>query len=327
MPSYSASAPGKTILFGEHAVVYNHPAIAAPIKQVRAKVYITPNPLGKTGCLMISAPDIGLHGALDSLDKSNPIRSIIENVRAELNITHFPSAHIRIKSTIPIAAGLGSGAAISVALIRALATYLGHQIPEELVSALTFEVEKIHHGTPSGIDNTVITYAQPIYFCKYSALPEKRNFELLVVGSPITLVIADSGITSPTAQAVAGVRQRWQATPHIYDEIFNSIHKIVDLARQAIELGNTRVLGPLMNQNQVQLQAIKVSNHQLDHLINAALGAGAEGAKLSGAGCGGNLIALASADTAPAISQALLDAGAVNTITTTILPISKENNQ
>ena len=325
MPAFSATSPGKTILFGEHAVVYERPAIAAPVDQVRAKVYITANPLGKPGCLMIDAPDIALKCDLDALPKTNAIRSVIENIGAEFNIKHFPAAHILIKSTIPIAAGLGSGAAISVSLIRALASFLGRQIPEERVSALAYEAEKIHHGTPSGIDNTVITYAQPIYFCKNPAVIESGHFELLAVSSPILLVVADSGIASPTAQAVAGVRQRWQDTPLLYEEIFDNIHKVVDLARQAIETGKTRELGPLMNENQAHLQAIEVSNPKLDHLIHTALNAGAEGAKLSGAGCGGNLIGLANPETAPGISQALLDAGAVNTITTTIRPTLKES--
>jgi mevalonate kinase len=323
MPAFSATAPGKTILFGEHAVVYNRAAIAAPVEQVRAKVYITPNPPGKPGNLKIDAPDIALDCDFDTLPKTNAIRSIIENAGVEFNIEHFPSAHIRIKSTIPIAAGLGSGAAISVALIRALASFLGRQIPDERISALAYEAEKIHHGTPSGIDNTVVTYAQPIYFCKGTAKTKKTNVELLLVGAPISLVVADSGVASPTVQAVAGVRQRWQENPHLYDKIFDNIDEIVDLARRTIESGKARDLGPLMSENQVQLQAIEVSNRQLDYLIQAAMSAGAQGAKLSGAGCGGNLIALATPDTAPGISQALLEAGAVNTIITTIQPTNK----
>jgi mevalonate kinase len=324
MPAFSATAPGKTILFGEHAVVYGRPAIAAPVDQVRAKVYITPNPVGKPGCLKIDAPDIALKCDLDALPNTNPIRSVIEKVGAEFNITHFPSAYIRIKSTIPIASGLGSGAAISVSLIRALASFLGREIPNQRISALAYEVEKIHHGTPSGIDNTVITYAQPIYYCKDPAVLEKRNYDLLIVSSPILLVVADSGIASPTAQAVAGVRHRWQAAPLLYEEIFGNIHQIVDSARRIIETGKTRELGPLMNENQAQLKAIEVSNPQLDHLIHAALNAGAGGAKLSGAGGGGNLIGLANPDTAPGISQALLDAGAINTIISTIQPTNQE---
>jgi mevalonate kinase len=320
MPAVTATAPGKSILFGEHAVVYGRPAIAAPVEQVRAKIYVTPLPQASDGLIRIDAPDIDLDCNLDELPAENAIRSVIENIGTELQLGDLPSAHIRIKSTIPIAAGLGSGAAISVALIRAVTTFLGVRMAEEQISAIAYEAEKIYHGTPSGIDNTVVTYEQPIFFCNDPALLGGRTYDLLSVSAPIHLVIADSGIISPTAEAVASVRQRWQADTQQFEKIFDQIHNIVDHARLAIEAGSINQLGALMNENQTHLQAIGVSNPRLDELISIARKAGAEGAKLSGAGCGGNLIALVNPETSNSVSDAIRSAGAVNTIMTVIRP-------
>ena len=164
MPSFTASAPGKVILFGEHAVVYGQPAIAIPVTQLRARATLTPKISGEPGELRILAPDVGLDSLWEHLTPDNPIRAAVTEVKSALGIDHIPACIIKVTSTVPIASGLGSGAAVSVAVIRALSGFLGNPLPDEQVSALAFEVEKIHHGTPSGIDNTVVTYAQPVYF-------------------------------------------------------------------------------------------------------------------------------------------------------------------
>jgi mevalonate kinase len=223
-----------------------------------------------------------------------------------------PSFSLKITSDIPVASGLGSGAAVSVALIRAVAAFLGRPLPDETVNALAFEAEKIYHGTPSGIDNTVITYARPVYFVRGEPI------ETLSVPTPFTVVIADSGLASPTAQVVGEVRQRWQAARERYDHVFSEIGHIARQARQAIESGHHETLGGLMDANQFWLQEAGVSSPTLDHLIESAHQAGALGAKLSGAGRGGNIIALVTPQSAPAVARALLDASARHTITTTV---------
>ncbi len=82
----------------------------------------------------------------------------------EITPYHTPSFTIQLDSTIPIAAGMGSGAAVTVAIIRALSAFLGKPLPNERISEMAYEIEKIHHGTPSGIDNTVVTFQKPVYF-------------------------------------------------------------------------------------------------------------------------------------------------------------------
>jgi len=308
MPAISASAPGKVILFGEHAVVYGRPAIAIPVTQVKAKAIVTANPRGMSGEVRVQAPDIGLESTLEALDPAQPLAAAIQGVAAALKVKHLPACTVKITSTIPVAAGLGSGAAVSVAIIRALSAFLGHPLPDEKVSALAFEIEKIHHGTPSGIDNTVITYARPIYFVK------DKPIEILKVGRPFTIVIGDTGTASPTAAVVGEVRKAWQADKAQYEAYFDSVGAIAESARQAVESGGVELLGLLMDANHGVLRKIGVSSAALDGLVTAARRAGAWGAKLCGGGRGGNMIALVPPSRAEGVAKALLSAGAVRTM-------------
>lgn len=318
MPAISASAPGKIILFGEHAVVYGHPAIAVPVTQVQAKAIVTANPRGTPGQVRVQAPNIDLDATLEELPQKDPLAAAIRGVLAELGIDRPPALTLRITSTIPLAAGLGSGAAVSVAAVRALSSFLGQPLPDERVSALAYVVEKIHHGTPSGIDNTVITYARPVYFKRSSQIEGHSEIETLEVAKPFTIVIGDTGIPSPTAVTVAHVGKALQAEPMVYEQIFEAIEKIAEAGREAIESGHWEALGALMDENQALLREMGVSSAKLDLLVEAARAAGALGAKLSGGGRGGNMIALADGELAAGVARALEEAGAMRTIITTV---------
>ncbi len=308
MPSYSAHAPGKIILFGEHAVVYGQPAIAVPVHQVRATASVTPEIKEDPGVVRIQAPNIGLESRLDELDLAHPLAAVIEGVTNSLGIAQIPSCTLRVSSTIPVASGLGSGAAVSVAVIRAMAGFLGQPMTNEQVSEIAFEVEKIHHGTPSGIDNTVVTYAKPVYFIK------GKTIETFNIAKPFTIIIGDTGIASPTKETVGDVRLGWQANPKKFEALFAAVGSITRSAREAIEKGHPNRLGPLMTENHQLLQEMGVSSPTLDQLVQASLDAGALGAKLSGGGRGGNMIALTYPENADELSHAMLDAGAINTI-------------
>jgi mevalonate kinase len=307
MPAFSAYAPGKSILFGEHAVVYGRPAIAAPITKMRTRAQIEANLRAPSGCVDIEAPAIALAGRLDELPPVHPIAFTVRLVQEAIGATRLPACKIRITSTIPVASGLGSGAAAAVALIRALAAFLGNPLPDDQVCAMAFEVERLHHGTPSGIDNTVITYALPVFYI------QGKPIHLLHVGEAFTIVIGDTGISSPTADSVAHVRSLWQAEPQKFENYFDRIAEIVRAARQVIEQGPASRLGDLLNANHDLLQSLGVSSPELDRLVFAARQAGALGAKLSGGGRGGNMIALAAAGHARQVCEALLSAGAVRT--------------
>jgi mevalonate kinase len=304
-----ASAPGKIILFGEHAVVYNRPALAVPVTQVHVDVAVLDSP--RAG-IFINAPDIHLNAELNTLPADHPIGSVILKLFQLFDISQLPSLDISITSTIPVASGLGSGAAVSAALIRALAVHVAYPLTNDQVNALVYEIEKLHHGTPSGIDNTVITYNQPVYFIK------GQPIETFKVGKPFTIVIGDTGILAPTKESVGDVRGLWLRDTVTYENLFNEISQIVLIARRSIESGKPEQLGELMDQNHALLQQLTVSSPELDKLVEAARKAGALGAKLSGGGRGGNMIALVDQAGAESVASALTSAGARQTIVTEI---------
>jgi len=304
----TASAPGKIILFGEHAVVYGQPALAAPVSQVQARAAVVP---ARRGC-RLEAPDIHLQSDLADLPLNHPLAAAARAVFTELGIASPPPFRLRVTSSIPVASGLGSGAAVTVAVLRALSAFLGLPLPDERVSALAFEIEKLHHGTPSGIDNSVVTFARPVYFVK------GRAIEILRVGASLTLVIADTGIAAPTRQSVDDIRRLWESDPRRWEAVFGRIGGLARAARRAIEVGDIPALGPLMDENHARLQELIVSSPELDRLVEAARGSGALGAKLSGGGRGGNMIALVRPLEAETVARTLQTAGARQTIITTI---------
>ncbi|RIK37930.1 MAG: mevalonate kinase [Chloroflexi bacterium] len=306
----AASAPGKVILVGEHAVVYGRPAIAVPVWEVTATVTVTDRAPG-AGCVLI-AHDIGLHQRLDSTPDSEPLALVTRLALAQLGLPSNPDWQIELRSTIPIASGLGSGAALSAALVRALFAHAGQPVAPAQVSQLVYESERFYHGTPSGIDNTVVAHGQPVWFVK--------GEEPVVIepkGS-LTLLIADSGIAAPTKETVGDVRRGWQADPVRYEAWFDAIAAVAREARQAIEEGDLARLGRLFDENQALLAQLGVSSPPLERLVEAARAAGALGAKLSGGGRGGNVIALVEPANEEPVRQALLASGAKRTISTTV---------
>jgi len=305
-----AKAPAKVILFGEHAVVYGQPAIAMPVTRVNATARILPLIDAPQGQIQVQAPDIQLDKKLTDLPEDHPLAAAIRLTLTAIAPVHLPSLSVQISSTIPVAAGMGSSAATSVAIIHALSNFFGAHLSSEQISDLAFEVEKLHHGTPSGIDNNVIAHQQPVYFVK------DQPIEFLKINNPTHWIVADAGEKTPTREAVAGVRERYQADPAAYSPILSAIGEITRQAREPLASGDLALLGPLLNENQDQLRMLGVSCGSLDALIAAALQAGAFGAKLSGGGLGGNIIALANPENAQSIAAALAQAGAQHVITT-----------
>lgn len=305
-----AKAPAKVILFGEHAVVYGQPAIAIPVTRVNATARILPLIDAPQGQIQVQAPDIQLDKKLTDLPEDHPLAAAIRLTLTAIAPVHLPSLSVQISSTIPVAAGMGSSAATSVAIIHALSNFFGAHLSSEQISDLAFEVEKLHHGTPSGIDNNVIAHQQPVYFVK------DQPIEFLKINNPTHWIIADTGEKTPTREAVAGVRERYQADPAAYSPILSAIGEITRQAREPLASGDLALLGPLLNENQDQLRMLGVSCGSLDALIAAALQAGAFGAKLSGGGLGGNIISLANPEIAQSIAAALVQAGARHVITT-----------
>jgi mevalonate kinase len=261
---------------------------------------------------MIEAPNINLSADLANLAPDHPLVSVINSVFSTLKISNPPACTVYLQSTIPVASGLGSGAAVSVAIIRALSAFLGQPLPDETVNSLAFDAEKLYHGNPSGIDNTVVTYAKPVYFIL------KKPIKTFHVGAPFSIMIGGTGISAPTKESVGTVRKLWQADKARWEKVFTRVGEIVWNARQAIERGDVAELGRLMDANHALLKEMTVSCIELDDLVEAARKSGALGAKLSGGGRGGNMIALVEKDNAPAVARALSSAGAKRTILTQV---------
>jgi mevalonate kinase len=321
-----ASVPGKIILCGEHAVVYSRPAIALPLSGVRAQATVWEAPPGSG--LTIDAPDIGqCWRPLDAPDQ--PLSELV--VRLLDQFGHPPTLDLQISlsSTIPIAGGMGSGAAIATAIVRALAAHLGHPLTAQAISALVYASEQRFHGTPSGIDNTVVAFERPIWFVRpatsdqgsHPALyggPSVAAIEPITIAAPFTLLIGDTGLRSPTHLPVGEVRRRWQADPATYEALFDAVGALVLQVRAALAQADIAMLGTLLDTNQTLLQQIGVSSPELDRLVAAARTAGALGAKLSGAGWGGVMLALIDPAAREHVTAALQAAGAVRVLETTV---------
>ena len=302
------TAPAKIILFGEHAVVYGEPAIAVPITSLQASAVIQPSEDG----FKIIAHD--LDAAIVRYDPQlirEPLQRTLTLLQEHTGQS-LPDVEIHLRSTIPMASGLGSGAAISTALARAVTQAMNTPLSNETLNNIIFEVEKIHHGTPSGIDNTVIVYEQPIYYVRNCPI------ERLKIGQPFKLIIGDTGKKALTHVAVGDVRSLMESQPEQTQKQISAIGKIAAAARAAIEHGRIHDLGHLMHENHRLLKELTVSSSELNRFVDAALAAGAIGAKMSGGGRGGNMIALVDEQHSEAVIEALRQAGAVNLIETLV---------
>ncbi|MHB8424496.1 MAG: hydroxymethylglutaryl-CoA reductase, degradative [Gammaproteobacteria bacterium] len=291
---------GKVILLGEHAVVYGRQAIAAPIPlAIRSKIEDA-----KKGVTLI-IPRWGIeqkiHEKSDYPDsfQNNMIGIIIE----KLGLSNQPM-RIEVFPNVPRAMGLGGSAAMAVAIIRAIDRHYRLGLSDEAVNALVFECEKVAHGTPSGIDNTVATYGKFLLY-RSGTPPHVRE---LLVRKPIPMVIGLSGVESLTAKMVARVRQSWERNTKLYEHIFDEIELLVLQGLDAIEAYDLEQLGALMNVCQGYLTALQVSSWEIEELVQIARDNGALGAKLTGGGGGGSVIALCP-DKADQVIKAMQEAG------------------
>ncbi|MBN8713987.1 MAG: mevalonate kinase [Xanthomonadales bacterium] len=290
---------GKVILLGEHAVVYGRHAIAGPVPlAIRARVQAA-----EQGIHLV-IPRWGIEQRLqkgvaspDSFQRS--LLMILETLgiadRA-LQIEAYPC--------VPRAMGLGGSAALAVAVIRALDSFCKLNLGDERICALAFQCERIAHGTPSGIDNTVATFGRPLLYQR----GDPPTVQTLTLRQPLPLVIGMSGTESLTARMVARVHEAWERNRALYERIFDEIDTLTLHALEALRAGDTAQLGELMNICQGQLNALQVSCSQIEQLVQLARDNGAAGAKLTGGGGGGSVIALCP-DGGQKVVQAMQNAG------------------
>lgn len=297
---------GKVILLGEHAVVYGSHAIAAPIPlAMRARVQDAP--AGQGVSLSLIEGEASEHRAPAPAVVSDVVQRTVELILTQLGLRGH-ALHIRVVSSVPRAMGLGSSAAFAVAVIRALDWHFKLELDDAQVNLLAFRCEALSHGTPSGIDNTVATYGEMVLYQRGEQTREVSQIQPLKVSHPLPLVIGVSGRRSLTAATVASVRRAWQQHPARYEAIFGQIDHLVLQGVQALKAEDWPRLGALMDSCHAQLQHLQVSSRELDALVRIAHENGAMGAKLTGGGRGGSIIALCPVDR-DRVAQAMRAAG------------------
>jgi hydroxymethylglutaryl-CoA reductase len=265
-------APGKVILLGEHVVVYGRPAIAAALDR-RVDVMLVP----ASGNARFEIED-------------DPRLPVALGRAAELVGVAPAGFVVRVASDLPRAMGLGSSAALSVALLRALASRADSRLSAGALSAYAYEVETIFHGTPSGIDNSAVASGGVIGFRRH---PDGRMaVRPLPIARTIPLVVVLGRVPRQTKQVVTALRERWSAERRQYEQWFGEIEWLVADAERAIVRGDLAELGILMNTNHGLLRTLGVSTDELEAMVGLARSAGALGAKLTGGGGGGAVICL-----------------------------------
>lgn len=288
----------KIILFGEHSVVYGHPAIAMPLPTLRmtARVEPTDGPGTLTG--------LGWSGPL--AEAPARFASIVKAAEVAATFAGHPGAGLAITTDaeFPPERGLGSSAAAAGAVIRAVLDAFDTPATREEIFELTQQAETVAHGRPSGLDAVATSADAPVHF-------QAGVVTALDVVPDAWIIIADSGIEGSTRETVAHVRSRYDADPAATTVALDRLGEITGEVVDALREQDAVTIGRRATEAHRLLAGLGVSNEQLDTLVTAALDAGALGAKLTGGGRGGCVIALASSEQdANRIEEAMLGAGA-----------------
>jgi len=272
MNAGTAFGAGKIILLGEHAVVYGHPAIAAALP-LGVQAHFEP-----AECCQLLAPE-------DLEERQAELLQQAFNHAADY--AGFPKTAVHLKADLPMGAGLGSSAAVSVACAKALAmaAFPGEEGEAWLrkVADMAFCMEKVFHGNPSGADHTTSLRETLLWFCSGKAEP-------LSCPAPLKVLVVLAGKRSSTQSTVARLRERQQKWPRHHKRLFEEIGRCVEDARVAIEAGDLALLGELMNVNQGLLSAMQLDSENLAQGVRRLRAAGALGAKLTGAGGDGGAV-------------------------------------
>jgi mevalonate kinase len=268
-------ASGKVILFGEHVVVYGRPAIAAGL------------PIGLEVRVMDGdGPSVVSDDPTVASDP-RPQRLVAE--AAALADVDPRRVVVRVRSDLPAGRGFGSSAALAVATLRALFDATGRMLP--LATALEWgrRLEALFHGTSSGIDPAAAALGSCFRFVRGEP-PRVTPVEL---ATPLPLVVAYGSRPRSTGQAVGGLRARWEADRERHEALFDAVAGVVERGEAAMRGGDLGALGQAFDHNQALLESLGVSSDETTTLVAAARRAGAFGAKLTGGGAGGAVIALA----------------------------------
>lgn len=290
----NALGRGKVILLGEHAVVYGTPALAAGIERgVHARA--------------TAADETSMHiepwGLTLSLDGEHDLERALSAVWRAHPRAPLPPLRIEADVALPAGAGLGCSAAVGVATLRAIDEAIGHEASDAEIAERGLAWERVFHGNPSGVDNTMAAHGGVAVFERGQPLSPVQ------VRHPLTLVVGNSGHASATKDMVAEVARQRGRDEARFDKTLESIGILVRNARLAIEAGDLVALGQLMDLNQNLLSGWMLSTTAIEEMCAAAREAGAKGAKLTGAGGGGCMIALTEPADATAVQKAIEETG------------------
>jgi len=293
----------KIILMGEHAVVYQQPAIALPIGSIQLRAQLTPAAKHQH---IISSFYTGTLAAASHTDFSG-IATLIRQLLTFFNAT-TTGFTLTIDSQLPAERGMGSSAATAVAVVRAFYAAFATKLSAATLRNWASVSEKLIHGNPSGLDAATTSARHPQWFVR------GQNPQALRLPAMGSLVIADTGVRGHTGEAVGQVAQRLTADRPRYQPMIEGIGDLVRRGAVALAQNDLVQLGRLMQTNQTALVALGVSTPKLNDFVATAQQAGALGAKLTGSGLGGCMIALAENTTkAQQIQSALQQAGASKT--------------
>ncbi len=279
------SGYGKVILFGEHFVVHGVPGIVSAIDATNdAEV--------KKTAQGINVKDVRKAAKGYAEEKRLQQLESIDRILQAMGITPGTvSFEILLGGTLPGFSGLGASAASSVAITRAIAKEYGVKLADERVNEIAYEAEKAYAGTPSGIDNTAATFGGLLWF-KKNMKSGANAVEKLHIREPVEIVIGSTGVVANTKAMVEGVAERKRSHPEKYDALFEQAEALALIGRKALLNFDLKRVGELMNDNHHLLQQIGVSHPKLDILVETARKHGAAGAKLTGGGGGGCIVAL-----------------------------------
>lgn len=306
-----ASAPGKLMLFGEHAVVYERPCIVTAVNH-RMSVSIDER---NDERIIVNAPEVNVKDYIISIDNLNGqypreasfVLTAVKNFFDEYQYEH--GLNIETHSEFSSKFGFGSSSAVTVSIIKALSELFGFRMTKKELFDISYKTVLDVQKVGSGFDVASAIYGGTLYFIKGGRAIEEMSIK------EMPIIVGYTGVKADTSTLVKSVSEKLERETEKINNIFDKIGNIVINAKEEIKKFDWNEVGSLMNQNQKYLEMLGVTSPELDRLISSSNKAGVYGSKLSGAGGGDCMIALASEEKRAIVSKAIEKAGG------TIIPV------